>query len=161
MTLTTHAVAGAVVIGFFPEHLALGFLAAFASHFLLDAIPHWDYPIRSGSINPDIGARLTFDRSLLYDMLAIGFDALLGITLSVIFFTQFHSTEVVLLGAIGGILPDPLQFIYTRFRREPLASLQRFHEWIHTTHRLKHDRIFGIFSQAVLLAGIIVIGQAF
>jgi hypothetical protein len=41
MILTTHAVIGA---------------ALFVSHFVLDAISHVDYPIKSRSVNPKIAA---------------------------------------------------------------------------------------------------------
>src|SRR5262249_53493141 len=55
------------------------FAPGFASHFVLDAIPHWDYPIRSAAVHPKIGGPLTFDRALLRDAVVIGSDGLFGV----------------------------------------------------------------------------------
>jgi hypothetical protein len=151
MTLTTHAVVGAAIASLIPEHPVLVFCAAFASHFVIDAIPHWDYAIASSSINPKIGAVMKYDEAFFQDVLRIGTDALLGILLSLWLFGSYHPW-VVLLGACAGILPDPLQFIYTRWRHEPLVSLQRFHQWIHTNIRLRNLPALGIASQLIFLA---------
>jgi hypothetical protein len=51
MILTTHAVVGAALASFVPSHPATAFVLGFASHFVLDAIPHVDYPIKSRSVN--------------------------------------------------------------------------------------------------------------
>src|SRR6266700_2786307 len=56
MILSTHAIVGAALASFLPSHPAAAFVAGFASHFALDAIPHVDYPIKSRSVNPRIGA---------------------------------------------------------------------------------------------------------
>jgi len=45
MILTTHAIVGAALASFLSSHPAAAFVAGFASHFVLDAIPHVDYPI--------------------------------------------------------------------------------------------------------------------
>jgi hypothetical protein len=39
------------------------------------------------------------------------------------------------------------QFAYTRFPHQPLTSIQRFHEWIHTTRRMSKQPLLGITSQ--------------
>jgi hypothetical protein len=56
MILTTHAVVGAALATFLPSHPVIAFAVGFASHFVLDAIPHVDYPIKSRSVNPKIGS---------------------------------------------------------------------------------------------------------
>jgi hypothetical protein len=38
------------------SHPTTAFVLGFASHFVLDAIPHWDYAIRSAAVDPKIGA---------------------------------------------------------------------------------------------------------
>jgi hypothetical protein len=76
MILSTHAVVGAALATFVPSHPVAAFMMGFASHFALDAIPHWDYPIKSRSVNPRIGAPMVFDNALLQDALSIGFDGL-------------------------------------------------------------------------------------
>ncbi len=158
MTLMTHAVVGAAVASLVPQHPIIAFCGAFASHFIIDAIPHADYPIASASVNPQIGAPMRYDRALIRDALTIGADALLGILLSLWLFASGTSFWVILLGACAGILPDPLQFVYTRWRHEPLVSLQRFHQWIHTSYRLKNAPWLGVFSQGAFL--VVVVASA-
>jgi hypothetical protein len=72
MILSTHAIAGAAIASFLPSHPTAAFVLGFASHFVLDAIPHWDYPIRSAAVHPKIGGPMTFDRALLRDAVVIG-----------------------------------------------------------------------------------------
>jgi hypothetical protein len=57
-----------------------------------------------------------------------------------------------MLGAFGAMLPDPLQTIHAHFPREPLRTLQRFHDWIHTDREIKKDIILGVGSQITLVA---------
>ena len=60
-----------------------------------------------------------------------------------------------MLGAIAGMAPDPLRFVYPR---EPLNSLQRFHRWVHAKQRLTWP--IGVSSQVLFAATVsgIVIG---
>jgi hypothetical protein len=61
---------------------------------------------------------------------------------------------VVALGAIAGMLPDPLQFAYSIYPKEPLKSLQSFHAWIHSKRALAWR--IGVSSQAVLATAVAV-----
>ena len=157
MTLTTHAIVGGAIASLMPAHPWLGLSLAFTSHFLLDALPHWDYPIRSSSINPEVAARMKYDGALFADLLTIGGDAALGIVVAVIFFNAQTLTSYLLAfgGACAGMLPDALQFAYMRFPRQPLTSLQRFHEWIHTTRRMSKQPVLGMTSQIAFVIAFI------
>jgi hypothetical protein len=159
LTLTTHAIVGGAIVSLMPVHPLLGVCMAFASHFLLDAIPHWDYPIRSASMNPEIAGSMKYDRALFADMVTIGADALLGIVLALILFATQRIIILVLLGACAGILPDALQFAYMRFPRQPLASLQRFHQWSHTSHKLSNP-LLGVLSQSTFVVAFVMIVRA-
>lgn len=160
MTLTAHAIVGAGIMAAMPAHPVLGVCAAFASHFLLDAIPHYDYKIRSASINPKIGGRMKFDRALLLDFFSIGSDFALGIILGLLLFAT-SAWWLIAAAAFAGQLPDALQFAYMRIRREPLASLQRFHKWIHTSYHLREHPVFGIASQALFLIVFVVLTKIY
>ncbi len=151
MTLTAHAIVGGAIASIIPKDPAIVFCAAFASHFLVDAIPHFDISLTSASVNPNIGAPMKYDKALFRDFLVIGADALLGIVLAIFLFSSPQTFWVILLGACAGILPDALQFLYVRFRHEPLISLQRFHRWIHTRNHLKDSVLVGISSQVLFL----------
>jgi hypothetical protein len=155
MILSTHAIVGAAIASFLPSHPTAAFVLGFGSHFVLDAIPHWDYPIRSASVNPEIGAPVTFDRALLTDVVVIGSDGLLGILGALLLFAWSDGLWSILLGAFGAMLPDPLHTIHAHFPREPLRTLQRFHRWIHTDKEIKKDIILGVGSQIMLVAVIV------
>src|SRR5580704_15032419 len=119
MILTTHAIVGAALASFLPSHPAAAFVAGFASHFALDAVPHVDYPIKSRSVNPRIGAPMRFDRALLEDVLTIGADGLFGLIAALLLFSSSANFWAVHMGAVGAMLPDPLQFAFTRWPAEP------------------------------------------
>jgi hypothetical protein len=156
MILTTHAVVGAALATFLPSHPAAAFAVGFASHFVLDAIPHVDYPIRSRSVNPKIGAPMAFDKALLQDVVTIGSDGLFGILVSLFFFSSSANFWAVLTGAVGAMLPDPLQFAYTRHPFEPLRTLQRFHRWAHSKTKIDNI-VLGISTQAAFV--VLVVGR--
>jgi len=158
--LSTHAVVGAAIGSFLPSHPAAAALLGFASHFVLDAIPHWDYPIRSAFVNPAIGGRLKRDRALMLDAVTIGGDALFGLVGSALLFTTPTGMCAVILGACGAVLPDPLQFVHAHFPREPFRSIQRFHRWMHTKKPMKKQVVWGIVSQMALVVVVVALAKA-
>ena len=163
MILTIHAIAGAAIGSLLPGYPVTALVLGFASHFALDAIPHWDYPIGSASIHPKKGGALTLDRTLMHDLFHIGFDFALGIGVSLLFFHQPAALLSVLAGLIGGVLPDFLQFVYTRFPNSSIRHLQKFHEWIHSPRRLRDEvkTAIGIAAQAVIIVAIIALAKMF
>lgn len=161
MTLTAHAIVGAGIAAAMPAHPVLGVCLAFLSHFPVDAIPHYDYSLRSDSINPKKGGTIRFDKALAIDLFHIGVDFLLGLALGTLFFATSATWPLIAVAAFAGMLPDGLQFLYTRFPREPLATLQRFHQWIHTPYRLHGHRMLGIVSQVVFLIAFVIVMKAF
>jgi hypothetical protein len=86
MILSTHAIVGAALASFLPAHPIGAFIIGFGSHFVLDAIPHWDYPIKSRSVDPKFGAPVVFDSAMWRDALTIGSDAVFGIMIALLVF---------------------------------------------------------------------------
>ncbi len=131
MVLTPHSIAGAAIASFFKLNPFTAFFAGFLSHFFLDAVPHWDYKLKSEykDLENPMNGDLIIGRDFYFDLVKIGFDALLGLSLAVFFFNfgLGVSLEIVLAGVIGALAPDALQFVYTKWRKEPLISLQRTH----------------------------------
>ena len=162
MTLTTHAIIGAATAKIFSFNpvLAIGF--AFASHFLIDAIPHWDYLPKSfqkDSSNP-LNDDMVIGNGFFKDFLKIALDAMLGVVLSLIIFFPESAYQfwIIFFGAGSGFLPDPLQFVYWKWRHEPFISLQRFHLWIHSHNEsLKNRWKIGLFYQFVLTFAFMVL----
>src|SRR5436305_15069783 len=84
MILSTHAVVGGAIASLFPSHPVLVAVAAFASHFAIDAIPHWDYPLRAIRSKPGANnRRLLADQRLFLDLALIGCDACAGLLIAI------------------------------------------------------------------------------
>ena len=88
MILTTHAIVGGALASLFPTHPITAIAAGFASHFVIDAIPHWDYPLQSISVAPGRRNHLRLERPMLQDA------ALIGIVVS--------KNNVIAFGSLGG-----------------------------------------------------------
>ena len=140
MTLTAHAITGAALASLVPDQPLVGFAVGFISHFVLDAIPHWDYKLSSKKEdgNNHMNDDMVINKNFIKDILKISFDGILGLLLSLIVFNFYFkfSTFVVLSGVIGAMMPDALQFVYMKWRHEPLISLQKFHLWIHADKKI-------------------------
>jgi hypothetical protein len=154
MVLATHAMIGAAVANIFPTHPILGFFAAFGSHFLADAIPHWHYTLATtkGDGGDPMKRDMLINKHFPLDLFKISIDALLGITCAVLLLGAADPVifSATLLGAAGGILPDGLQFLYWKWRHQPLTALQRFHLWVHAKSNLDDKPIFGPALQVAL-----------
>lgn len=135
MTLTSHAVAGAATAALASQNPVLAVVFGFLSHYLLDAIPHGHYPLRSKVRRQEnyLGEDMTIGKKFAVDVLKIGADFALGIALAYLLIAAGRSGGAIpiMLGALAGTLPDALQFAYWKIRREPLTSLQKLHHAIH------------------------------
>ncbi len=156
MTLATHIViAGAITRPIASAHPALLFLVSLASHYLADAIPHWDYDIRSidekNKENAD-AIRLNFsDRMFWKDVFRFGIDACIGFGV-LLFFLWPQSWSALLntlLISAGSVLPDFLQGAYFTRKAEFLKPVQRLHNYFHTRLRLNPYPLIGIPFQAL------------
>jgi len=164
MTLTGHAVVGAAIIKILPSHPILAVVLAFFSHFVLDAIPHWDYPINSKRDDPKdlMNSTMHLDRLFLKDLVKICIDGTVGVIVSLLLFAPSYSLSFsnlislwpIVLGAGAGMIADFLQFLYLQIRVEPLIVIQRLHVCIHTEKKMKRFKFLSIASQ---IAGILLI----
>ncbi len=159
MVLSTHAVIGAAAASLFPNHPVLAFSVAFGSHFVADMIPHWHYPVGSFVREEDMMAEdMLINRQFYRDLFNIGLDAFLGLAVSYLVFSWLNVPFwIIVAGVVGGILPDPLQFVYWKWRHEPIATLQRFHVWIHSKTFLDHKPLPGITYQILIALGVILV----
>lgn len=167
MILTSHAIIGVAAASAFPSHPILAFSVALISHYVMDAIPHWEYDLlsskkdRNNPLNNDI----TIGKDFISDLMKVSFDMFLGIALSLFVFyflgLNFYSLLILIAGIIGGIAPDFLQFAYFRFRREPFKFLYLFHYRIHSRNEsLEKHFIIGIFLQ-ILTVSLIVLSAKY
>lgn len=161
MVLTPHAVAGAAISSLFRLNPVTAFFAGFLSHFFLDALPHWDY--KTKSFRRDEAQPLNNDfivsRESSSDFIKLGFDVFLGVFISLLFFVIGAGAPFwsILLGAIGGVTPDALSFVYMKWRKEPLISLQKTHLLFHTARRI-YDPFWGVTFYCLFLLALLLLG---
>ena len=165
MTLTTHAIVGAAAASILPFNPLVAFCAGFASHLAIDAIPHWDYvdflpSLQQNEGDPLINHTVSFtSKAFVRDFFVVLGDAVLGVALSVLVFSfwLFHvPLAIVLVGAVAGILPDPLQVLYWKTRAKILEPLQRLHVWVQKGKQLQHLKPWmGLGLQCALIVVVI------
>ena len=164
MILATHALVGGAIMKLMSRHPIIGLIFAFASHFALDAVPHWDYPLASEQKNKKdpLQNTINLNKKFIGDAAKLGLDGIFGLIFSVILFSRLAYNEYtwvwITLGAISAMLPDFLQFVYFRIRREPLRTLQRFHLWVqrYSMARENNLNILGIISQVIVIVLVII-----
>jgi hypothetical protein len=82
---------------------------------------------------------------LFQDLTLIALDACVGLAVALWLYASPAALTAVFLGALGAMLPDPLQLAHKLYPREPLRTLQRFHRWIHSKRKLEWP--IGVISQ--------------
>jgi hypothetical protein len=156
MLLSTHGVFGAMTASLVPQHPILGFTLGFLSHFLLDSFPHYDYDLASSKPSEEIEKRdIVVGKNLFADLVPLGLDCLGGFIVAAAIFSG-GSIFVAILGAIGGVLPDALQFVYMKTHSRFLLPLQKLHAAIQRKNMFNKRPLPGIAIQfvAILFAGI-------
>lgn len=154
MTLATHIVIAAAAskpIGM--AHPILVFLVSLASHYLSDAIPHWDYHLSSLPERKDMRERaFSSVRAFLHDFKKIALDALLGTVIVLATLRPQTGEQYFFLALIvvGSTLPDFLQGVYYATHWKVLEPIQRFHDFMHTKIKLGPYPKFGIPFQAII-----------
>lgn len=150
MILTPHAIVGAAIVNIFPDHPVIGFSLAFASHYLLDLIPHKEYHLH-GFIDENaktVASVIGNFKSTIKSILSISFDFIIGIILSSLFFISDSRTfYLTLLGVAAGVLPDFFQFLYLKYKREPWIWFQKIHDYFHSEDKMEDKPIKGYLIQ--------------
>lgn len=151
MFLATHATVGALIGRAAPDPIS-AFLLAFASHFLMDMIPHGDSHVYDDYTK---GKRVRM--ALSYTMIDAVVTAYLIIAIS--HARLFDNGFTVAAGIIGGLLPDLLIGVFEVTKVKMLEPFHRFHFYMHNLivnkKWLKHTGDFsfltGVSYQLVIL----------
>ncbi len=158
MTLATHMVVGAAAASVFTNHPVEAFVVGWASHYVMDAIVHWDYPlsITGGTEQVPLNIKQAPIKLIAFDVGKVLLDvAIGGLILGLLAWRlhlNFDNIWILFAGAIGGTIPDFLQFLYGVFKVKILALLQRFHGFMHAKRGLREKPIYGIFLQLFIIA---------
>ena len=135
-----------------------GALAAFVSHFVLDAIPHWDYEVDAVDKGDIFSEHELNQNKMKTAMLKVGFDGLLGMSVPLILaYVLGESLFLVFLGAGFAILPDFLQFVYLKTKTTLLHGFMEFHHGIHSHIRLDGKPLVGLFTQSLFWVAAVVV----
>jgi len=152
MILATHVITGASIASLVPEHPAVGFIAGFVSHFILDSIPHWEYKIPPSLVGHEGVGKMKFDRELILGLLRIFLDLFFGLIIAfLIFFWTKGFSVSIFCGIIGAILPDILTAVSRYLKFEPFFSIDRFHHFIHSPKKMEDWYFWGPVMQVAIV----------
>jgi hypothetical protein len=169
MVLTTHAVVGGALASIAHAEPVAAFSIGFLSHFILDSIPHWDYFHLLGSFKTkgeEAGFTVEYSRRLMYDIGFIILDIVLGFILVFLFFLRkgfvldlgILVKDPIIWGAIGSILPDFLQLVYSKFPYQPFRGIQKFSEYIHSkNYSFQNKFLIGATLQVIIVAVFVIL----
>jgi hypothetical protein len=161
MLTIPHTIAGAAIgllVTNLPHADLVAFSAGWASHYVLDSIPHWErlYDKDAIDFETDLRPEL-WPRSVYYQAIA---DVLIAVAI-VFWLVRFHGqpylTSPILWGAIGGFWPDFLDNMpyWNRFTEHwPIfKQIKQFHSWIHVTtaEQKRAGRYTGLISQIIII----------
>lgn len=160
MILAAHAIAGAA-LGRWSQNPAVSFALGFASHFVLDAIPHSQYKLNSRIYNENpMKDDMALNKDFIRDIFLLGLDCFIGLSLSVLLFQGWAGLEnpssPVLFGSLGGVLPDALIFLSWKFRKWPLTAIQKLHNWAHAEKEFDYNSKTGFLLQVAIVAAIVL-----
>ncbi|HBM45566.1 MAG: hypothetical protein UT05_C0010G0004 [Parcubacteria group bacterium GW2011_GWF2_38_76] len=158
MILTSHSIIGVAAARLAPVNPILAFSLAFLSHFVADAIPHWEYKLSKIS-DPKYSEKISLNKDFAIDVMKVGSDILFGVLLSYFIFYG-ENPELILIGILGGIFPDILQFLYGKIKIEPLITFKKIHDAVHS-ERMEDRMFFGIATQVITILFITFLSYIF
>lgn len=141
MTMTTHVAIGAA-IGTFVHQPILGFTLGFASHFLVDIIPHGDSRMAERVFEGN-GKQKAF--AYFYGVL--DYFAAIYLLLTLFNIGTFPSKAAFTAAIAGSILPDLLIIVYEGIKLRALT-------WFHRAHFFFHDLITKRTGDLPLVVGL-------
>ena len=132
MTATAHALVAGAIAAAIPDPL-VSLPLAFASHFIMDAVPHWDF-------GTDWRARSKSETGTIAVL-----DTIVGFTVAYFVFGGKVALPTLLLAVSLGNLPDWLEAPYYIFfaRQDKKAPSSHAGFWEHLTYRIyKMENVF-------------------
>lgn len=147
---TSHLLFGAA-IGVVIPNPYIAFPVGWASHYLMDALPHVDPGnFRNPAIAPKMGRDLEG-----WEMIFAGVDMLIGVTALFLVWNLRDRSPAVLWGAIGCITPDLLDNVpwwnKLVWRNPYLHRLALMHKTLHFPSYLDKRKWWGLVAPLVFL----------
>ncbi|HLC38526.1 MAG TPA: hypothetical protein VJJ80_00115 [Patescibacteria group bacterium] len=149
MIATPHMIVGAV-LGDLIQNLPLAFLAGFVSHFVFDAIPHFE----STAFLPT-SQRKNYPLSRRAAILEF-FEVIFGATLVILFYLKVHHLSVV-IAAVAAVLPDWDKFPLIGEKLKNVWGFRQFHNFHESIHiQLKPKYWIFTFPVYIIIIGIAI-----
>lgn len=161
MILSSHSIIGSAFAGLLSTNPAVALTVGLGSHYLFDLIPHWDYTLGPQNYQEEEKPKLNLDfksPTFKTDVIKISLDLVIGFSLSYFLFVRLagFSWPIILMGIIGGLLPDFFQLIYSKLPTQPFIFFQQIHDFFHAEERpYKKAPINGSLRQLGLVIGIV------
>ncbi len=152
MILASHIIVSGL-LGATTQNYFLAAVFGFVSHYVLDAIPHWDF-----YLSPEFkikaeaeDGKFIKEKFFWKEASKIVIDILIGLGLLFIFLKNLSYINIaaVFISVFFGILPDPLQLLYLMTKVRFIKWNFDFQEFIHHLIHSKIDQKFwpGIIIQ--------------
>ena len=119
MILAPHILLGAAIGSKISNPLAV-FALGFASHYFLDALPHYDYEV------PGLKAKEVNYKKILTDLTKVATDASCGLALALILIWHSPYLTNALIGMFGAVLPDALLYLSWHY---PKSKFLKIFSW--------------------------------
>ena len=149
MILITHAVVGAA-LSRVANNPVPSFLVGIISHYILDAVPHYDY-VDQKFVND----RFSEHSKLIFKFIIL--DGVLGALLPLWFFgwQDIYGFLNIFSAIIGAMLPDALQGVQLYFPNKFTLFLNKIHKQVHYLFinklYLQDFPILGLFLQGLVV----------
>ncbi len=146
MVLNTHVIVASAVAAPFLGNPVIAFVMGLVSHLVLDAMPHWDWPLhcvnpgkdgRANSVNWNV-------KDIGHDVVVTLIDLAVGVVIvlaAVLLFDISVPMPGLIAAMFGGVILDGLQFLYFFIKKEPLVSIHELHKAIHHRPVKKADSL--------------------
>ncbi len=143
MIATTHALVGAMIASRLQDPI-LAPIAGFASHFILDSIPHWDF-----------GTSWQTRSKTTTGIIAIA-DTLIGIIAAYVLFAPLAPLHILLATIAASELPDWLEAPWYMFFANTDADASKKNDsWIKKTAYFLHHFQNGFHTKAPFPLGVL------
>src|SRR4030042_5884789 len=127
MLLPPHILFGAAIGSKIASPAAV-FSLCFITHYLLDALPHYEYDIS--------GLKGKSAKKIIIDLLQVGVDFSIGISLALFLVWNSPMRTTAILGMLSALVPDMLLFLHYRHPKSKFLNI--FAAPHHAVHYLKN-----------------------
>jgi len=148
MILTSHIVISGILASK-TQNYFLAAIIGLISHYVLDAIPHWDYLPDEFETQTKTDKNFVKRKTFWREIIKISIDALAGFGLLAFFVFLDKDAHIapLVISALFGILPDAMQFIYWLTNWKFIKWNVDFQEF---AHRLIHKKINPGFQSGIM-----------